>query len=75
MVRVTPDDRVPEIWLAATPQDEAVSAVLDIIPEGWAASLVQRQLSEEHAAALNMKREKSGNISRPDRLAIPLRGS
>lgn len=55
LVRVTTDDGSWQIWMAATDRDEAVNQVLDVIPEGWAASLVERRLSAEHIAELDMK--------------------
>jgi hypothetical protein len=54
LIRVTTDDGEGQFWLAATPREEAVDRVLDAIPEGWAASLVERQLSDELVAALDM---------------------
>ena len=44
-----------QLWLAATGRDEAVDRVLDAVPEGWTASLVQRELPAAEAAALNMR--------------------
>lgn len=29
--------------------------VLDAIPEGWTATIIERELAAEHIAALNMK--------------------
>ncbi|WP_050421263.1 hypothetical protein [Bradyrhizobium tropiciagri] len=55
LVRVTTDDGSLQIWMAVTNRDEAVDRVLDVIPEGWAASLVERRLSPEHIAELDMK--------------------
>lgn len=55
VVRVRTDSGEPQIWLAATNRDDAVDRVLDAIPEGWTASLIQRALGDDHAAALNMK--------------------
>ena len=52
LVRVITDSGERQIWLAATERDSAVNYVLDAIPEGWTASLVQRELSAEDAAAL-----------------------
>ena len=40
LVQVTPDDRRRRVWLAAAPRDEAVSLVLDTLPEGWSAVLL-----------------------------------
>ncbi|MBR0756837.1 hypothetical protein JQ604_32050 [Bradyrhizobium jicamae] len=54
VVRVTTDDGERQLWLAATERDEAVDRVLDAIPEGWTATLIERKLSDEHAASLNM---------------------
>ena len=53
-VQVLTDDRECRIWLAMTPREEAVDRVLDTIPEGWAATLMERGLSGEGAANLNM---------------------
>ncbi len=54
LVRVTTDDGEVQIWLAATSREEAVDRVLDAIPEGWAVSLIQRQLAADHLPILNM---------------------
>ncbi|MBR0800938.1 hypothetical protein JQ615_36805 [Bradyrhizobium jicamae] len=54
MVRVITDDGEVQLWLAATTQDQALDLVLDAIPEGWAVSLIQRQLAAEHVLMLNM---------------------
>ena len=40
LVRVTTDDREHRLWAAATSQDEAVGRVLDRVPEGWTARLL-----------------------------------
>jgi hypothetical protein len=41
LLRVTTDGRDHQLWAAATPGgEEAVQAVLDTIPEGWAVSLL-----------------------------------
>jgi hypothetical protein len=55
LVRVITDDGERQVWLAATERDQAVDYVLDAIPDGWTASLVQRELSGPEAEALNMK--------------------
>lgn len=54
LVRVTTDDGEIQIWLAATSRDQALDSVLDAIPEGWAVSLIQRQLAAEQILLLNM---------------------
>ena len=42
-VRVTTDDRTQQLWVAATARDKAVDCVLDVIPEGWTARLLDEQ--------------------------------
>lgn len=54
LIRVTTDEGEQQIWLAATPRDEAVDRVLDTVPEGWAVSLIQRRLGAEQISELNM---------------------
>jgi hypothetical protein len=54
VVRVTTDDGERQLWLAAIGRDEAVDRVLDAIPEGWTATLIERKLSDEQTAGLNM---------------------
>jgi hypothetical protein len=44
LVRVTTDDRSHQLWAAATTRAEAVDRVLDAIPQGWAACLLERTL-------------------------------
>jgi hypothetical protein len=39
-VQVTPDSRRRQVWLVAAPREEAVSLVLDAVPEGWSAVLL-----------------------------------
>ncbi len=55
LVRVTTDDREHQVWLAATPRKEAVTQVLNAIPEGWTASLLSNRLKPAEVKALNMK--------------------
>ena len=43
LVRVITDDREYQSWVVVTSRDEAVSRVLDCVPEGWAASLSAEQ--------------------------------
>ncbi|MGY8637048.1 hypothetical protein RAD15_31720 [Bradyrhizobium sp. 14AA] len=56
LVRVTTDDRKHQIWVAATPREEAVSQVLNAIPEGWTAALLSNRLGRQEAEALNLRR-------------------
>ena len=44
LVRVTPDDRSLQFWGAATSREQAVDLVLQSVPEGWSACLVDASL-------------------------------
>ncbi|RXG83650.1 hypothetical protein [Bradyrhizobium zhanjiangense] len=55
LVKVTTDDREHQLWVAATPRDEAVTEVLNAIPEGWTASLLTSQLTLEEAEVLKLQ--------------------
>lgn len=52
LVRVLTDDRTHHLWAAATDRDDAVDRVLDAIPEGWAASLLDEPWSTDNALNL-----------------------
>jgi hypothetical protein len=54
LVRVMTDGGEHQIWLAATGRGEAVGRVLEAVPEGWSACLVERELGGYEAAALNL---------------------
>jgi hypothetical protein len=45
-VRVTTDDRGSRLWAAATAREDAIDRVLDSIPEGWSAVLVDARSPE-----------------------------
>ena len=47
-VKVTTDDRTYQLWAAATSRDDAVARVLDSIPEGWAARLLDGSFQPQH---------------------------
>jgi hypothetical protein len=56
LVRVTTDDRVHQLWVAcASSDDEALTLVLNRVPEGWAAALLSNKLTPLEAEALNLK--------------------
>ena len=40
LVRVLPDNCEPRLWAAATSREDAVDRVLNAIPEGWTARLL-----------------------------------
>jgi hypothetical protein len=51
LLRVMTDDREYKLWAAAMPGgEEAVQAVLDRVPEGWAVSLLKRAKPDETEA-------------------------
>ena len=55
IVRVMTDSRDQHLWLAAAPPDEAVTHVLNAVPEGWAATvLASYALSPTEVAALQL---------------------
>ncbi|SHN80825.1 hypothetical protein [Bradyrhizobium erythrophlei] len=40
LVIVLTDDLTHRLWAAATPREQAVDSVLEVIPEGWTARLI-----------------------------------
>ena len=55
LVRVLTDDLEYEIWVTATSRDEAVSRVLECVPEGGSASLLKEGLSSTEVAVLKLQ--------------------
>ena len=53
-VRVRTDDRTQQLWAAAAARNQAVDRVLDAIPEGWTARLLDEQLKPPPDAISNM---------------------
>lgn len=53
-VRVTTDDRTRQVWAVAMARNEAVCRVLDAIPEGWTARLLDDQLKPRPDALSDM---------------------
>lgn len=54
LVRVTTDDREHQLWAAATPRDQAVDRVLDAIPEGWTARLLDDLMQPSQEMTVRM---------------------
>ena len=54
LVRVTTDDREQRLWAAATSRDDAVDCVLNAIPEGWTARLMDETLEPRGDAVAGM---------------------
>ena len=55
VVRVTTDDREYRLWVAATPREEAVTEVLNAVPEGWTAALLSNQLTSQEVELLDLR--------------------
>ena len=53
LVRVMTDDRSYRLWAAATPRERAVDRVLDVIPEGWSARLLDDPIDPRQLAGLS----------------------
>jgi hypothetical protein len=56
LARVTTDDREHQLWAAATSRAEAITQVLNAVPEGWTAALLSNRLKPLEEEALNLKR-------------------
>jgi len=55
LVRITTDDRAHRLWVAATPRNQAVTEVLNLVPEGWTAALLPNKLTPQEVEVLNLK--------------------
>jgi hypothetical protein len=55
LVRVTTDDREHQLWVAATPREDAITQVLNAVPEGWTAALLSNRLKPAELEVLNLK--------------------
>jgi hypothetical protein len=51
LARVFTDDLEYQIWVAATSRDEAASRILDCVPDGWTARLLEEGLDTNEMAA------------------------
>jgi hypothetical protein len=54
IVRVTTDDQSFQFWAVATSRQQAADRVLEIVPEGWSACLVDVSLNMVASAISNM---------------------
>jgi PIN domain nuclease of toxin-antitoxin system len=70
LVRVTTDDRVHQLWVAsASSYEEAITLVLNRVPEGWAAALLSNKLKPIEITALNLKPGEAKEITRVSAIA------
>jgi hypothetical protein len=54
LVRVTTDEKEHRLWVAATAREEAVDRVLNAVPEGWSARLLDDHLKPRRDAIRTM---------------------
>jgi hypothetical protein len=54
LVRVTTDKMKHQLWAVATGREEAVTLVLNTVPEGWTAVLLPTRLTVEELVFLDM---------------------
>ena len=64
LVRVTTDDREHRLWAAATSREQAVNRVLDEVPEGWTARLMDDRGDAGHDGLVGMKPDEIRELSR-----------
>jgi hypothetical protein len=64
LVRVMTDEREHRIWAAATSHETAVDRVLDQVPEGWAARLMDDRTNAGGDALRGMMPGEVGELSR-----------
>lgn len=56
LVRVITDHLEYEIWVAVTSREQAVARVLECVPEGWTASLLnEKSLDPDEVAVLRLQ--------------------
>ena len=56
LVRVTTDDRAHQLWVAAAASEEdALTLVLNAVPNGWTASMVSNKMTRTEVEVLNLK--------------------
>jgi hypothetical protein len=59
VIRVITDDLKHRFWVAATPPEEAITRILNDVPEGWSAALLDVSLTTTELALLKLQ---SGEI-------------
>jgi hypothetical protein len=56
LIRVTTDDRAHQLWVAAASSvEEALTLVLNAVPEGWTAAVLPNRLTPLETEALNLR--------------------
>jgi hypothetical protein len=64
LVRVTTDGEEHRLWAAATAREEAVDRVLNAVPQGWRARLLDRHLKPRRDAVRTMIRGEVRELSK-----------
>ena len=65
LVRVTTDDRELQLWAVASSRAQAVTLVLNAVPEGWTAALLSNRLKPEELEILNLRPGEVREITNP----------
>ena len=65
LVRVTTDDREHQLWAVASSRAQAVTLVLNAVPEGWTAALLSNRLKPEELEILNLRPSEVREITNP----------
>ena len=55
LVRVITDNLEYQVWVVATSREHAVSRVLECVPDGWTASLLEHSLGPSEASILELQ--------------------
>ena len=55
LVRVTTDDRERLVYATCGPREDAITQVLNAVPEGWTAALLPNRLTADEIAALALQ--------------------
>lgn len=63
LVRVTTDEKEYRLWAAATAREDAVDRVLNAVPEGWSARLLDDHLKPRQDTVRSMIRGEVRELS------------
>jgi len=64
LVHVTPDHGRSQLWAAATSREEAVACVLNILPEGWCARLLDDTFASTDKSVPNVPKDEVWQLDR-----------
>jgi hypothetical protein len=63
LVVVTTDDQEQQLWVTAGPRKEAINQVLNAVPAGWSAFLLDTRLQPDEVEILKLKSGEVRKIS------------